>query len=159
MAGDDEAFVHESGDDAGIADEPRKYRGQGILWDLVTLHPTLRIAKEIMLAHNIPVITRRAGRINRGKTMAFYYTCVKKSCGCTKEWKLTTELDSYKVLEEESPGDHINHDKEERNGGRGLSFDQVKIVDEAFEIGVKKPLEVIEFFIEKAWTQLQEGSS
>ena len=159
MSNDDEVCVHESGDDTEIADEPRKFRGQGRMWDMVAIHPTLRIAKEIMLAHNVPVITRRTGRINRGKTMAFYYTCVKKSCGCTKEWRLSTALDSYEVMEDESPGDHINHDKEERNGGRGLSFDQVKIVDEAFEMGVKKPLEVIEFFMEKAWTQLQEGSS
>ena len=66
-------------------------------------------------------------------------------------------MDSYLVTEEESFGDHINHDKEERNGGRGLSFGQVKIVDEAFAIQIKKPLQVIEYFIRTVNNQLEAG--
>jgi hypothetical protein len=82
---------------------------------------------------------------------------VKKSCGCTKQWRIVTSLDTSLVTEEESTGDHTNHDNERRNGGRGLSFDQVKIVDDAFADGVKKTMQFINRFERKAKEQLEAG--
>ena len=41
-------FAYESGDDAEIVDEveqpPRKTRGCGIIWDLITVYPNLESA-------------------------------------------------------------------------------------------------------------------
>jgi hypothetical protein len=163
--GDDEenVFGYQSGDDDEILDDkkeivvPRKSRGQGKIWEVRKVHASLAIAKESIQSHNRPVVKRLTGRVTRGKTLAFYYRCMKRSCGCTKEWRLVTALDSHLVTEEESTGDHINHDKEERNGGRGLSFDQVKIVDDAFAINVKRPLQVVEYFIKTVKDQQEAG--
>ena len=163
MSNDDNVFVYQSGDedeaviDAGIPIVPKKFRGRGRIWEVRELHPNLAAAKVSMLKHNAPVVRRLVGRVNRGRTISFYYYCVKRSCGCTKEWRLSTVLTSCMVTEEESTGDHINHDKEERNGGRGLSFDQVKIVDDAFAVGILKPMQFIQVFERKAKLQLETG--
>lgn len=163
MSNDDNVFVYQSGDedeaviDAGIPIVPKKFRGRGRIWEVRELHPNLAAAKVSMLKHNAPVVRRLVGRVNRGRTISFYYYCVKRSCGCTKEWRLNTVLTSCMVTEEESTGDHINHDKEERNGGRGLSFDQVKIVDDAFAVGILKPMQFIQVFERKAKLQLETG--
>lgn len=157
MSDDDNVFVYQSGDEeeAVIDAEipvvvPKKFRGPNRIWEVLEVHPNLAAAKVSMLKHNAPVVRRLVGRVNRGKTIAFYFHCVKRSCGCTKEWRLNTLLTSCAVTEEESTGDHINHDKEERNGGRGLSFDQVRIVDEAFAVGISKPFQFIKDFERKA---------
>ena len=163
MSNDDNVFVYQSGDedeaviDAGIPIVSKKFRGRGRIWEVRELHPNLAAAKVSMLKHNAPVVRRLVGRVNRGRTISFYYYCVKRSCGCTKEWRLNTVLTSCMVTEEESTGDHINHDKEERNGGRGLSFDQVKIVDDAFAVGILKPMQFIQVFERKAKLQLETG--
>lgn len=117
----------------------------------------LDAAKVSMQKHNAPVLRRLKGTLNRGKTLTQYYYCVKKSCGCTKQWRLITSLYSHLVTEEETTGDHINHDKEERNGGRGLTFDRVKIVHDAFAVGVKKPMQFIKVFERKAKLELEAG--
>lgn len=163
---DDESenlFGYQSGDDDDNVDDennivvPKKSRGQGKVWEVLKLHETLAVAKESMLSRNLPDVQWLTGRVTRGKTLAFYFKCVKRSCGCTKEWRICTALDSYFVTEEESTGDHTNHEKEERNGGRGLSFDQVKMVDDAFAIGVKKPFQFIEYFTKTAKNLLEAG--
>lgn len=145
-------FAYESGDDAQIVDEveqpPRKTRGCGIIWDLITVYPNLESAFESL---NVEGSTPKLkGRQNRGKTSSYYYSCVMKSCGCTKQWRFCTALDSYEVTEEESVGEHSHHDDMQRNGGRGLSFDQVRIVDEVHALKITKPLLIIEIFIKKA---------
>ena len=164
MSDDDDVFVYQSGDDDDGANDddnqivvPRKFRGPGRIWEVIDQHPTFEAGKVSMQKHNDPVLRRLKGTLNRGKTLSQYYYCVKKSCGCTKQWRLVTSLDSHLVTEEESTGDHINHDKEQRNGGRGLSFDQVKIVDDAFAMGVKKPLQFIKVFERKAKLELEAG--
>lgn len=160
---EDNIFGFESGDDENILDNPkvnavpREFRGGGKIWVVLKFHESLAMAIESMQSHNTPVVKRLTGRVTRGKTLALYFLCEKKSCGCKKEWRLVTALDSYLVTEEESFGDHINHDKEERNGGIGLSFGQVKIVDEAFAIQIKRPLQVIEYFIRTVNNQLEAG--
>jgi hypothetical protein len=156
--------VYHSGDEGNDASDdekpiavPKRFRGPGRIWEVRDQHPNLAAAKESMQKHNNPVVRRLTGRVNSGKTLSFYYHCVKRFCGCTKEWRLNTEVGSHTVTEEESTGDHINHEKEERNSGRGLSFDQVKIVDDGFAVGIKKPMQFIKLFERKAKLQLEEG--
>ena len=59
---------------------------------------------------------------------------------------MSTDLYSAEVTEEESRGDHCNHDLYKRNGGRGLNDAQVTIISEAFTMGIKKPASVFEVF-------------
>lgn len=66
-------------------------------------------------------------------------------------------MDSHEVAEEESAGDHSHHDELERNGGRGLSFDQVKIVDEIHALKIKRPSRILELFVEKAHVLHESG--
>ena len=163
MSEEDNFFVYQSGDedeaviDAEIPVIPKKFRGPGRIWEVREVHPNMTAAKASMFKHNAPVVRRLVGRVNRGKTISFYYHCVKRFCGCTKEWRLNTALTSCLITEEESTGDHINHDKEKRNAGRGLSFDQVRIVDEAFAVGIIKPMQFVHVFESKAKLQLETG--
>ena len=48
-----------------------------------------------------------------------------------------TALDSLLVTEEETSGDHHDRDKFLRNGGRGMSAEQVEIVEEANRLHIK----------------------
>ena len=130
-------------------DPPRK-RGKMLPWSIVCVHENLQAATQSMLSHNVPVITRLKGRNNRGKTASYYYHCIKVSCGCTMQWRLVTALDSLLVTEEVTSGGHVSHDNFRRNGGRGLSTEQVTIVDEAFRLGIKKPKFVLKYFEDKA---------
>jgi hypothetical protein len=61
-----------------------------------------------------------------------------------------TSLDFLLVREEETSEDHVFHDTFRRNGGRGMSTEQVAIVDEAFRLNIKKPKAVLEYFVNKA---------
>ena len=71
-----------------------RQRGKGRSWSFVIVHDNLQSAFTVMNNSNVPVVTRLKGRNNRGKTAASYFDCVKKSCGCTKQWRLVTALDS-----------------------------------------------------------------
>ena len=80
----------------------------------------------------------------------YYFDCVKKSCGCTKQSRLVNYLDSLRVREEETSEDHEFHEPFRRNGGRRMSTEQFAIVDEAFRLNIKKPKAVLEYFVNKA---------
>lgn len=153
------SFAYESGDDAESAVEieppPRKTRGCGLIWELVAVHPTLVAAFDSLVSEGKN--PRLKGRTNRGKTCSYYYSCTMKSCGCTKQWRFCTALDSFEVTEEESAGEHSHHNDMQRNGGRGLSFEQVKIVDEVHALRIKKPLLIIEIFNKKAKEMHEAG--
>ena len=127
-----------------------RQRGKGRSWSFVIVHDNLQSAFTVMNNSNVPVVTRLKGRNNRGKTAAYYFDCVKKSCGCTKQWRLVTALDSLLVTEEETLEDHSCHENFRRNGGRGMSTEQVAIVDEAFRLKIKKPKAVLDYFTNKA---------
>lgn len=122
-----------------------KKRGVGRSWSFIKNHDNLELGMKSMSEYNHPTVTRLKGRNNRARTASYYFYCAMKSCGCTKEWRIVTSYDSLIVREEESTGDHVFHDKLVRNGGRGMSFDQVKLVDQAFEMGIKKPKAVLDF--------------
>lgn len=159
MSNQENSYAYESGDDAESekddVQQPIKRRGCGLSWYVIAMHPTLPSAFDSL---NIEGSTPRLkGRTNRGKTSSYYYSCTKKSCGCTKQWRFVTALDSHEVAEEESAGDHSHHDELERNGGRGLSFDQVKIVDEIHALKIKRPSRILELFVEKAHVLHESG--
>ena len=126
--------------------DPQRKRGIALSWSFVQLHADLQSGFTSMNSSNVPLVTRLKGRNNRGKTAAYYFYCVKKSCGCSKQWRLVTALDSLLVTEEETSGDHHDHDKFLRNGGRGMSAEQVEIVEEAFRLHIKKPKSVLNYF-------------
>ena len=152
MSNAENSFAYESGDDAENVDDveqiPRKTRGCGIIYQVIAVHQTLVAAFDSLLTEGQD--PRLKGRINRGTTSTYYYSCTMKSCGCTKQWRFCTAADSFEVTEEESVGDHSHHDDLQRNGGRGLSFEQVKIVDEVHALRVNKPLLIIDIFNKKA---------
>ena len=136
-------FAYESGDDAESVDEveqpPRTTRGCGIIWDLVAVHLNLEATIESLAVKGST--PRLKGRKNRGKTSSYYWSHAGAQ---------NNALDSYEVTEEESVGKHSHHDDLQRNGGRGLSFNQVRIVDEMHALKITKPLLIIEIFIKKA---------
>lgn len=158
---DDAIISNNDNDDVEDASQSvsQRKRGVGRDWSHVKTHVNLQTGFKSMRELNIPTVTRLKGRNNRGKTASYNYYCVKKSCGCTKEWRLVTALDSLFVTEEETRADHICHEMYMRNGGRGLSFEQVQIVDESFLLGIRKPKFMIDFFKEKAILNPNAGLS
>lgn len=54
------------------------------------------------------------------------------------------------IVEEESEGDHINHELFVRNGARGLTSDQISIVNETSHMGPKKPKQYLKAFRARA---------
>ena len=163
MSDKSQAISYASGDDEPVdelGDEPvvKRRRGEGRHWDVIATHQTVALGIQAMEKHNDPVVTRVKGRTNRGVSVAFYYTCVKKSCGCTKEWRIATSMFSSIVCEEESQGEHTCHDFYKRNGGRGLTFAQLKILNDATELGILTPKLILEHFLKKAEEVLTEGN-
>jgi hypothetical protein len=144
---------------ADVSIDPHRWRGKGRSWSFVRLHDNLQSGFTAMNNSNVPLVTRLKGRNNRGKTAAYYFDCVKKSCGCTKQWRLVTALDSLLVREEETSEDHSFHENFLRNGGRGMSTEQVAIVDEAFRLNIKKPKAVLDYFVNKALQNPTAGES
>ena len=143
---------------APIPVEKKRGRGKGLSWINIATHPSLLDAfSYIDNSINSPVVSRLKGRSTRGKTNAYYYMCPKVSCGCTKQWRLSTLLYSAEVVEEETRGDHYCHDLYKRNGGRGLNDAQVTIHNEAVAIGISKPTSIIEVFQYRADAILLAG--
>ena len=101
---------------------------------LIAEHPTLIEAHENITRVNTPTVTRLKGRSTRGKTCSYYYTCTYVSTGCTKEWRIRTSMYPEVVYEDESRSEYILHDHYKRNGGRGLSDEQVNAFKEALII-------------------------
>lgn len=127
-------------------------RGKGKEWYPVRTHASMLIA-----TRSVDSAFRKKGRTNRGRTMAVYYHCRFKSCGCKMEWRLVSEVFSYAVVEEETVGFHTCHDLLQRNGGRGLSFDQVQMLDTAYRLGIKKPASIVKYFENIAREIYDEG--
>ena len=159
MSDDSLELSYASGDDGETEDVPvaKKRRGEGRSWTLLGTHRTVAEGVIAMEAHNDPVVTRLKGRRNRGVSVAYYWNCAKKSCGCQKEWRISTSMFSPLVCEEESVGEHSCHELFERNGGRGLSYLQVEILNGAVALGILKSKELIEHFKLKAAELLATG--
>jgi hypothetical protein len=152
---DGHEFQYASDDEEDVDEEAviKNKRGKGKTWRPVIIFPNMEAARESLAADN----TRLKGRINRGVTNAYYFDCKFKSCGCKVQWRLVTSQTSFEVTEEVYDVDHTSHDEFKRNGGRGLSDDQVEMVDLAVESGYKKPLQIVKFFESTAQALLRNG--
>lgn len=130
----------------------RKKRGKGMAWLPIKVHDNIAAAKSTIDA------TRKAGRINRGRTVAFYYYCEFKSCGCKVQWRYASSLSSFEIVEEQSDDVHTCHDLLLRNGGRGLSFEQVKTLEDAAKMRITKPISILAYYERTAKALLEKGS-
>ena len=152
----DESAVSTEG--AAATSSSKRKRGAGILWKMVDYHPDIDKALDRFDRYNEPEFTRMLGRTNEGKNTAIYYSCVYKSAGCTKQWRIRTLTDSFCVIEEESPCEHSCHELYLRNGGRGLSFDHLDIIKEATDSGLSTAKGILDFFDKKRRNLMIAGS-
>ena len=97
------------------------------------------------------------GRITRGKTIVYYYNCTMMTCGCMKKWRLRSSQSSLEFLEEETSEEHSNHNKHLRFEGRGISFAQEAIVEEAMSLNLFKTTEIVNHFRYVAANGLKNG--
>ena len=134
--------------------EDAKKRGLGRSYFTIAEHDSVKEGFAAMAKYNIPTKTRYKGRKNRGMSSTYYWYCKFRSCGCPKEFRLATNLYTSTVVEQESVGAHHCHDLLQRNGGRGMSFSQVAIINDA---GRKTPKEIIEIFGAKNKSLLDAG--
>lgn len=152
---DGSEYQYSSGDKNNDDDEDnavvKNKRGKGRAWQPIRVHANIEAAKRTIDG------TRKPGRINRGRTIAFYYFCEFKSCGCKVQWRYVTSQISYEVAEEQSDGVHTCHDLLQRNGGRGLSFAQVEILEDAVELRILKPLSIVLYYENTARALLENG--
>ena len=137
--------------------EDAKKRGPGRLFFTVAEHNSVLEGFAAMEQYNDPIKTRNKGRNNRGVTATYYWSCAYKVCGCLKEYRISTNRYDSTVLEEESVGDHECHELLQRNGGRGMSYDQVAIMDYAATIGRKTPKDIVAVFGAKNKSLLDAG--
>lgn len=102
---------------------------------------------------------RIRGRSVKADNRSYTFHCNYKTCGCDKTWRLS--LDDYKtsdlVLLLESVGDHSNHDEYVRNGGYGLSFDQVDMITNALHSHCRTPLLILREMKEKNKANFAKG--
>ena len=149
-------FQYASDDENEDVDEEvvvKNKRGKGKAWRPIVIYHNMVAAKASIRDDD----TRVIGRINRGSTVALYYKCKFSSCGCQVQWRFITSQTSCEVVEEVNDLDHTCHDKLERNGGRGLSFDQVDIMELAVESRYIKPKAIILYFEKTARDLLNNG--
>lgn len=140
--------------DGEIEPQVKRKRGVGFSWYPLQLHQNLQLARD-----SVDPVMRTKGRVHRGVTSAFYFHCSFRGCGCEKQWRMVTSLISLEVWEEETVGVHTNHDLLQRNGGRGLSFEQVAILEECASLKISmKPLLLLNIFRAKANALLLIGS-
>lgn len=152
---DGDEFQYSSDDDENVIEGDqivvKNKRGKGKEWYPIRTYYSIVDAK-----NSIDIENRIKGRVNRGSTIAFYYHCKFKSCGCQMKWRLVTSQYSYEVVEEQS-GEHSCHEMIRRNGGRGLSFEQVEMMDTVIQLRITKPAAVILFFENVAKQILEDG--
>ena len=142
--------------DVPVVDVAIKRLGPGRNYFTVAYHDTIVSAIAAMNKYNERVVTRIKRREYRNVSCSYYWNCVLKSCGCTKEYRI---LSNRYDCEEESEGDRICHELYIRNGGRGMSTGQVAIVNEASQMGSEKPKEFLKVFRAKAKDLLASGIS
>jgi hypothetical protein len=157
MADDDvEEFVYES-DHNGVDDSPEvapRRRGAGRLFEVVAQFDTLQLAITAMETYSNPYSARVKGRNNRGKTSSYYWQCSYNTCGCKKEWRISTNLYTSDVVEEESVGEHSCHELLRR----GLSFAHIAIIQESTDNGIKKPKNLVHAISKRSKALLLAGT-
>ena len=131
-----------------------KKRGLGRSYFNVAEHDSVQEGFAAIEKYNNPIRTRYRGRTNRGQSSTYYWYCTFRSCGCKKEYRISTNKYDSTILEQESVGEHEWHVLLQRDGGRGMSYSQVANIDYA---GRKTPKEIIEIFCAKNESILDAG--
>ena len=125
----------------------KKTRGVNLKWKQIAVHDDVETALSLYSPQKMVERDLIKGKVVRTKTVVYNYSCGKKTCGCKKQYRLITVQCANEVIEEETVGDHINHDQYERNNGRGLSFSQSHIIEDALRDNNKKPQKVFDYFV------------
>lgn len=125
----------------------KKTRGVNLKWKQIAVHDDVETALSLYSPQKMVERDLIKGKVVRTKTVVYNYSCGKKTCGCKKQYRLITVQCANEVIEEETVGDHINHDQYERNNGRGLSFAQSHIIEDALRDNNKKPQKVFDYFV------------
>ena len=125
----------------------KKTRGVNLKWRQIAVHDNVDIALSLYSPTKMIERDLIKGKVVRTKTVVYNYSCGKKTCGCKKQYRLITVQCASEVIEEETVGDHINHDQYERNNGRGLSFSQSRIIEDALTDNNIKPQKVFDYFV------------
>lgn len=121
-------------------------RGKALAWKFVRTYENLESAMEQYSKSNLVDNEMIRGRKSIGKANAYYFNCQKMSCGCKKKWRLLASPTSPGIVEEETYEDHSKHELFARNGGFGMTFDQVQITNEALSRYPMKPLQIYNHF-------------
>ena len=121
-------------------------RGKALAWKYVKTFENIEVAMEQYSKQKLLANEMIRGRKSIGKANAFYFNCQKMSCGCKKKWRLLASPTSPDVVEEETYEDHSKHELFARNGGFGMTFDQVQITNEALSRYPMKPLQIYNHF-------------
>ena len=130
-----------------IQEVPRsRRRGKALAWKYVKTFENMEVAMEQYSKQKLLANEMIRGRKSIGKANAYYFNCQKMSCGCKKKWRLLASPTSPDVVEEETYEDHSKHELFARNGGFGMTFDQVQITNEALSRYPMKPLQIYNHF-------------
>ena len=124
----------------------KRTRGGNLNWKQVAVHDSLEIALSHYSTERLIEKDLIKGKIAGTKTLVYNFSCGKKTCGCRKQYRLTTVQCAVEVIEEETFGEHENHDQYQRNNGRGLSYAQSSIVEDAIRNNLTKTQQVIDYF-------------
>lgn len=126
----------------------KRHRGKNREWFTLATYENMENAMLDFTRDHLNQNEQVLGRSVKGDNASKYINCNKITCGCNKSWRITYR--SYKttneVILEETSDDHSNHDNYIRNGGHGLTFDQIAIVQDALLNHVRFPLKVLEYF-------------
>ena len=155
-------FVQEQGQEQEQEQEvpPRsRRRGKALAWKYVKTFANMELAMEQYSKQKLLANEMIRGRKSIGKANAYYFNCQKMSCGCKKKWRLLASPTSPDVVEEETYEDHSKHEFFARNGGFGMTFDQVQITNEALSRYPMKPLQIYNRFGVLAADALARGNS
>ena len=125
----------------------KKTRGVNLKWRQIAVHDNVETALSLYSPRKMIERDLIKGKVVRTKTVVYNFSCGKKTCGCKKQYRLITVECANEVIEEETLGDHINHDQYQRNNGRGLSFSQSHIIEDALRDNNKKPQKVFDYFV------------
>jgi hypothetical protein len=143
---------------ANVKSQVRR-RGKALAWKFVRTYENLESAMEQYSKSNLVDNEMIRGRKSIGKANAYYFNCQKMSCGCKKKWRLLASPTSPGIVEEETYDDHSKHELFARNGGFGMTFDQVQITNEALSRYPMKPLQIYNHFGVLAAEALARGES
>lgn len=148
-----------------VEDEPAQIvksqvrrRGKALEWKYVKTYENMDSASEQYTKQKLVEKEMIRGRKSIGKANAYYFNCQKMSCGCKKKWRLLVSPASPTVVEEETNDDHCKHEMFARNGGFGMTFVQVQIINEALSRYPMKPLQIFNHFGVLAAEALSNGT-